>query len=129
MPDPGPSVTTRGRLGKPLPRPQPETGGITLIADYSDNRVLEIDDDGEQVFVLEEIYGAWDVESLANGNLLITEFAVNRVGEYSRDGEQVWTYVHRCAGTRGNSDFGCGWVGGDQVGASVERIRHSLDAQ
>lgn len=66
--------------------------GFTLIADYSDNRIVEVDDQGRITFVLEEIFGAWDAECLDNGNLLITEFSVSRVQEVNRKGEQVWVF-------------------------------------
>ncbi len=66
--------------------------GFTLICDYSDNRVVEVDDQGREVFVLEEIFGAWDAECLDNGNLLITEFSVSRVQEVDRKGKQVWVF-------------------------------------
>ena len=66
--------------------------GFTLIADYSDNRVVEVDDQGRVVFVLEEIFGAWDAECLDNGNLLITEFSVSRVQEVDRKGKTVWSF-------------------------------------
>lgn len=66
--------------------------GFTLVADYSDNRVVEFDDQGRTVFVLEDVFGAWDAECLDNGNLLITEFSVSRVQEINRKGEQVWVY-------------------------------------
>ena len=41
---------------------------------------------------MEDIYGAWDVECLDNGNLLITEFSVSRVQEVTRSGHAVWSY-------------------------------------
>jgi hypothetical protein len=66
--------------------------GFTLIADYSDNRVVEVDDQGRIVFVLEEIFGAWDAECLDSGNLLITEFSVSRVQEVDRKGKTVWMF-------------------------------------
>jgi HEAT repeat protein len=66
--------------------------GFTLIADYSDNRIVEVDDQGRVVFVLEEIFGAWDAECLDSGNLLITEFSVSRVQEVNRKGETVWQF-------------------------------------
>ena len=66
--------------------------GFTLIADYSDNCVVEVDDQGRTVFVLDEIFGAWDAECLDNDNLLITEFSVSRVQEVNRQGETVWQY-------------------------------------
>ena len=66
--------------------------GFTLIADYSDNRIVEVDDQGRVVFVLEEIFGAWDAECLDSGNLLITEFSMSRVQEVNRQGEAVWQF-------------------------------------
>jgi len=66
--------------------------GFTLIADYSDNRIVEVDDQGRTVFVLDEIFGAWDAECLDNDNLLITEFSVSRVQEVNRKGETVWQF-------------------------------------
>lgn len=66
--------------------------GFTLIADYSDNRIVEVDDQGRIVFVLEEIFGAWDAECLDNGNLLITEFSVSRVQEVDRKGKTIWSF-------------------------------------
>ncbi|MFM1874128.1 MAG: hypothetical protein RL398_3550 [Planctomycetota bacterium] len=66
--------------------------GFTLIADYSDNRVVEVDDQGRVVFSLEDIYAVWDAECLDNGNLLLTEYAVSRVREVNRKGEDVWVF-------------------------------------
>jgi len=66
--------------------------GFTLIADYSDNRIVEVDDQGRVVFVLEDIFGAWDAECLDSGNLLITEFSVSRVQEVNRKGETIWQF-------------------------------------
>ena len=66
--------------------------GFTLVADYSENRIVELDDQGREVFALEDVYGAWDAECLDNGNLLVTEFALNRVVEVTRSGEVVWSF-------------------------------------
>jgi hypothetical protein len=66
--------------------------GWTLIADYSDNRVVEVDDQGNIAFELQDIYGAWDAEYLETGNILVTEFSVSRVQEVNRNGEMVWSY-------------------------------------
>jgi outer membrane protein assembly factor BamB len=66
--------------------------GFTLIADYSDNRIVEVDEQGRELFKLEEVFGAWDAECLDNGNLLITEFSVSRVQEVDRTGKQVWFF-------------------------------------
>jgi hypothetical protein len=67
--------------------------GFTLIADYSDNRVLEVDEQGKEVFVIEEVYGVWDAECLDNGNLLLTEFQTSRVAEITRTNQVVWEYT------------------------------------
>lgn len=66
--------------------------GFTLIADYSENQILEVDDQGEVVWSLDEVFGCWDVECLDNGNLLVTEYALNRVMEVDREGNEIWTY-------------------------------------
>ncbi len=66
--------------------------GFTLIADYSDNRIVEVDDQGRVVFAIEEVYGAWDTECLDSGNLLITEFSVSRVREVDRKGNDIWVF-------------------------------------
>jgi len=66
--------------------------GFTLIADYSDNRLVEVDEKGNETFVMEEVYGAWDVECLDNNNILITEFSVSRVQEMNRKGDVIWAF-------------------------------------
>ena len=66
--------------------------GWTLIADYSDNKIVEVDDQGNIEREIEDVFGAWDAEYLETGNLLITEFSVSRVQEIDRDGETVWVY-------------------------------------
>jgi hypothetical protein len=66
--------------------------GFTLIADYSDNKIVEVDDLGRVGFVLEDVFGAWDAECLDSGNLLIVEFSVSRVQEVDRQGKTVWAY-------------------------------------
>lgn len=66
--------------------------GFTLIADYSDNLVIEVDEQGNEVFRLEDTFGAWDAEALDNGHILIVEFAASRVLEVDRDGKTVWFY-------------------------------------
>lgn len=77
------------------PAPQPPAkpkASYTLIADYSENKVYEVDADGRIVFQLDDLFGAWDAEELANGNLLITLFSVSRVVEMTRKGEEVWAF-------------------------------------
>lgn len=68
--------------------------GFTLVADYSENRVIELDERGRELFVLEEVYAVWDVECLDSGNLLITEFGLNRVLEFDREKRAVvWEFT------------------------------------
>jgi HEAT repeat protein len=66
--------------------------GFTLVADYSDNRVFEVDEQGRVVFDMQDVLGAWDAEALDNGNLLLTEYLVSRVQEVDRKGNQVWAF-------------------------------------
>ena len=67
--------------------------GFTLIADYSDNKVVEVDEQGRETFVMEDVYGVWDARCLDNGNLLITEFSNSRVFEATRAGQIVWEFT------------------------------------
>ncbi|MCC6669451.1 MAG: hypothetical protein IT458_00200 [Planctomycetes bacterium] len=66
--------------------------GLTMIADYSAQAVIEIDDQNRQVFRLDGVVGVWDAQPLDNGNLLVVEFAMSQVKEVSRDGKVVWSY-------------------------------------
>lgn len=66
--------------------------GFTLIVDYADNRVIEVDDQGREIFVLEDALGPWDAECLDNGNILLTEYSVSRVREVDRKGNTVWSF-------------------------------------
>jgi hypothetical protein len=68
------------------------TTGNTLIADYSDNRVVEVDREGKIVWEMHDVFGAWDARPLPNGNVLLTEFSVSRVAEVDRKGNRVWVY-------------------------------------
>ena len=65
---------------------------ITVIADYSDNKVSLVDQDGKVLRQLDEVFGAWDAELLPNGNLLVTEFSVSRVREITPAGAVVWNF-------------------------------------
>src|SRR5690606_23967594 len=69
---PLPSFPVEGTPGPAFP--VPPAGDLTWVADYSENRLLAFDAAGVQVRSIEDIYGAWDVEPLPNGNLLVTEF-------------------------------------------------------
>lgn len=66
--------------------------GFTLISDYSDNKIVEVDEKGNVVFEMDNVLGPWDAHCLDNGNLLITEFSISRVREVTRKGETVWQF-------------------------------------
>lgn len=66
--------------------------GFTLLAEFSENRVVEIDERGNELFVINDVFGAWDAECLDNGNILIAEYALDRVVEVTRSGQEVWSY-------------------------------------
>ena len=68
--------------------------GLTLIADYSDNCLLTVDASGKVTHRIEEVFGAWDVEILPNGNHLVTEFSVSRVTEMTVEGNVVWRFTN-----------------------------------
>lgn len=77
----------------PKPAPAPAAGRwVTLLADYSDNRVFAIDEAGAERFRLDDVFGVWDAELLPNGNVLLTEFSVSRVREVTQEGKTVWQY-------------------------------------
>jgi hypothetical protein len=66
--------------------------GFTLISDYSENKIVEVDEKGKVVFEMENVLGPWDAQCLDNGNLLITEFSISRVREVTRKGDTVWQF-------------------------------------
>ncbi|HLQ37551.1 MAG TPA: hypothetical protein VK348_07105 [Planctomycetota bacterium] len=66
---------------------------ITLIADYSDNRVVAVDDRGKVLWEQNEVYGAWDAEFTPAGTVLLTEFSVSSVVEVDALGNVVWSYA------------------------------------
>jgi len=79
-------------MGWPVEKP------ITLIADYSDNRVVAVDAEGRVYLALEDTFGAWDAELTWDGRLLVTEFSVSRVSEFTpqdlakRQPRPSWTF-------------------------------------
>ncbi len=66
--------------------------GYTVVADYSESKVIEFNDQGKEIFSIDNMMGVWDVECLETGNFLITEFSVDKVSEVTRDGKVVWTF-------------------------------------
>src|SRR5690606_39800837 len=72
------SATTPTERHDPTPAPKPAPPAkprpiTTLIADFSDNRISELDADGKTILE-QTAFGAWDVDLLPNGNLLVVEF-------------------------------------------------------
>lgn len=93
MPDVGPAVVSLDAIARL------EFGvgggalwGFTLVADYSENAIFELDDQQQIEFKLDEMYGVWDAECLDNGNLLVVEFALGRVIEMKRDRTEIWSF-------------------------------------
>ena len=97
QPKPQPKPTKQEPTPKPAPpdapAPVPAKPVTTWIADYSDNCVREIDAAGKELRRIKDVFGAWDVEELANGNLLVTEFSLSRVREIDpATGALVWVF-------------------------------------
>jgi hypothetical protein len=67
--------------------------GFTLIVDYGEYSVKELDADGKVVWSMEDLYSPMDAEILPNGNILITEQEENAVREYTRKGDIVWEFT------------------------------------
>jgi uncharacterized protein YuzE len=65
--------------------------GHTLLAYGYQNRVVELDADGKEVWSA-TVNGAWSAEKLPNGNVLVAGYGENMVIEFDADGERVWTY-------------------------------------
>jgi hypothetical protein len=64
--------------------------GRTLIALYTENRVIEIDHSGRQLMEIKGLQGPWGATRLDSGNLLVNWFSSHTVIEYGADGKEVW---------------------------------------
>jgi outer membrane protein assembly factor BamB len=80
------SAAAKKAFGLPL-------GELTLVSDYSDNKVVCLDAKGKEVYVLTDVYGVWDTELTPQGTLLVTEFSVSRVREIDRTGTTLWEFA------------------------------------
>ena len=69
--------------------------GRTLIALYTEHRVIEIDESGRELREIKEtgLQGPWGATRLPNGNVLINWFSSHTVIEYAPDGKEVWRKV------------------------------------
>ncbi|MHC4515796.1 MAG: HEAT repeat domain-containing protein [Planctomycetota bacterium] len=63
--------------------------GRTLIADYSDNRISEVDKAGKIVWQLANMANVHDADRLPNGNTLLTIRMLNLVREVDPSGKTV----------------------------------------
>ncbi len=90
-PSPEPKVEPKPD-DKPDPKALPPAKWSTWIADYSDNRLIEVDEAGTVVRRVDEIFGAWDVELVDTDKLLVTEFSVSRVQLMDFQGKALWSF-------------------------------------
>ncbi len=64
--------------------------GRTLVAFYSQNRVVEYDADKKVVWQLDNIQQPWGADGLPNGHRLIASYNGQFVAEYDENGKEVW---------------------------------------
>src|SRR5690606_23611054 len=67
--------------------------GNTLVADNGNQRVVEIDRDGNEAWVFQSGSRPLDVDRLGNGNTLVTN-AASGVVEVDRAGRVVWQWAN-----------------------------------
>ena len=63
--------------------------GRCVVADYRQNRLIELEHDGKTIRAL-NVRGAWCVEALRNGNYLVSTLRPFRVIEVDAEGRTVW---------------------------------------
>lgn len=68
--------------------------GNLLVAAYRDDRVIEFDPSGNEVWSFADVVHPSDAQRLPDGNTLIADSSNTRVVEVDRDGEIVWSYDH-----------------------------------
>lgn len=66
--------------------------GNLLVAAYRDNRVIEFDPSGNEIWSFADVVNPSDAERLPDGNTLIADSSNTRVVEVDRDGRIVWSY-------------------------------------
>lgn len=76
------------KLNFPLPQ-GPVLRGHTLICNYSQKKVIELDDNQKEVWS-QHLVGAWGCQGLPNGNRLVTSYSQRQVIEYDASGEEIW---------------------------------------
>ena len=63
--------------------------GRTLICYYSQNKVVELDDKGEETWSANVPY-AWGCQGLPNGHRVVASYSGRYVAEYDQAGREVW---------------------------------------
>lgn len=96
-PTPTPAPQPQDPAKPPAPKQDPNAAPkpahwTTWVADYSDNRIIELDADGNKICTIDEVFGAWDVEFVADDLLLVTEFSISRVQLMDLHGKTKWCY-------------------------------------
>jgi len=64
--------------------------GRTLVALYSQNRVVEFDTSGRVVWEVEGLVNPWAVHGMPNGHRLVTLYSAQQIVEYDAAGKRVW---------------------------------------
>ena len=85
----------KAKLRFPLKDQIPVELGRTLISLYYQNRVVELDEQGEEVLNIPgtRYSGPWGATRLANGNLLVNWFSSQAVVEYDAKGKrELWKW-------------------------------------
>ena len=71
------------RFGRPML-------GRTLVALYSQNKVVEFDSTGGVTWEVEGLANPWAVHGMPNGHRLITLYSAQTIVEYDASGKRVW---------------------------------------
>jgi hypothetical protein len=66
--------------------------GKILISDRNNNRMVEVDTDGEIVWLYDKLKHCHDADRLSNGNTMVASSDENKVLEIDPDGKTVWSY-------------------------------------
>jgi len=69
-----------------------EPTGITLLSDRTNDRILEVDRTGKEVWHLGGLAGVFDARRLPSGNYLVALSEAGAVQELTRHGKVVWSH-------------------------------------
>lgn len=78
------------KLTFPLPDRPPELGR-TLICIYGQNKVIELDSAGKEIFEANGMAHPWGCFGLPNGHRLVAAYSNQKVVEYDETGKEVWS--------------------------------------